>query len=197
MSQNEQLRLNRVAALEAAVELHATVRGDFHLFPGVDAGVTFDRIETEVRHTAETFAAWLYGTSQLVITQGPIINQQTGDSRSPSPAPGDTMAQIHDNEDTSFIVEPKDPKGFPTSGDAITWDINPDDGSVVTKTVSADGLTLSVSAVAPGTVTGRVTDASANGADGNPLSASFTVDVVTAGTATIDIQQGPVTVQGQ
>lgn len=190
----EQFRLNRVAALEAAVRFHESV-GDLELRCGEAADTTISRGELAVRETAATFLAWLNGSTSISLIAGPTINQDTGRISDPPILTGDNMAQIHDNENTSFTVKTKDNKGFETA-DAITWQIAPDDGSIITWSTSEDGKTINVVSVAPGTVTGTVTDTQAFGPDGvTPLSASFTIDVLVGGTATIDVEQGPVTVQ--
>lgn len=190
----EQFRLNRVAALEAAVRFHESV-GDLGLQCGVDADTTITHGELLVRQTATTFLTWLNGAVSITLTTGPTINQDTGQIGDPPILTGDNMAQIHDNENTSFTVKTADGKGFETP-DAVTWQIAPDDGSIITWSTSADGKTINVVAVAPGTVTGTVTDTQAFGPDGTtPLSASFTIDVLVGGTATITVEQGPVTVQ--
>jgi len=192
---NEQLRLNRVAALKAALSMHASIRGDLGLERGEDRKDTFTQDELEIRQTAETFAAWLNGTARIRIVPGPIINQDSGQQRSPLPFTGANVSQIHDNENTSFTVKTEDGKGFETA-DAITWALTPDDGTVLTWSPSADGRTINVSAVAPGSVAGTVTDTQAFGPDGvTPLSATFTIDVLVGGTATITVEQGAVTVQ--
>lgn len=194
MALNEQLRLNRVAALEAAVRFHESV-GDLKLLCGVGADTTISKGELVVRETATTFLMWLNGATSINLIAGPTINQDTGRITDPPTLTGDNMAQIHDNENTSFTVKSEDGKGFETA-DTVTWQIAPDDGSVITWSTSEDGKTINVVSVAPGTVSGTVTDTQAFGPDGTtPLSATFTIDVLVGGTATISVEQGPVTVQ--
>jgi hypothetical protein len=175
----------RMAALEAAVTMHAAIHGDLALQIGVDRAVTIAEAETEIRNTADVFAAWLLGTTTIHFTPGPVYDQTTGQ-------PTDThdeenTMQLTDSQKSSLTVATRDARGFDTP-DQVEWALTPDDGSIVTATVSDDSKTLAFSAVAPGQVDGTVTDNSVD----PPLSAPFVISVVPAGTTTITISEGAV-----
>lgn len=177
----------RQAALEASVAMHLGIRGDLRLRPGVDRAVTLAAAEDEIRATAETFAAWIYGTTTLRLSAGPITKQATGEPAG-TPNPQGDAVQIHDDEQFTLTVDTKDAKGFETADD-ISWLV--DDGTTVSLSVSEDGRTCTVVAGSPGSAVITVTDNSTTPA----LVATEAVDVVPGGTATITLTEGDVTKQ--
>jgi len=171
----------RAAALQAAVEFHASV-GDLDLRCGVDAGQTIGAGQISVLDTAERFLTWLRGPAHMTLIAGPITNQTTGLPTGTTPE-GDTV-QLHDDEQFDLSVDTKDAKGFETQ-DVIDWSV--DDESVATLTVSDDGRSATVVAGNPGSAVVTVSD--------GVLSATEAVDVVAAGTATITLVEGAVSKQ--
>ena len=101
----------RAAALQAAVEFHASV-GDLDLRCGVDAGQTIGAGQISVLDTAERFLTWLRGPAHMTLIAGPITNQTTGLPTGTTPE-GDTV-QLHDDEQFDLSVDTKDAKGFET-----------------------------------------------------------------------------------
>lgn len=172
----------REIALQAALELHAGIDGEFALQLGVGKESTVAAAENAVRSTAETFAAWLLGTTRIALVRGQVVSQTTGQPTG-TPSEGAPM-QIHDNEKFALTVDTKDAKGFETA-DSITWSAD-DNGAVIELQVSDDSRSCEVVAVAPGSAVITVSD------DAAGLSATEAVDVVAGGTATISLVEGAV-----
>jgi hypothetical protein len=93
---------------------------------------------------------------------------------------GSMSVTMTDSQMVTYTVEPEDSKGFPVQ-DTLTWTAS-DGGTVLTVTPSADGLSCTFDAVAPGTSTVSVTD-------GN-LSASDLITVTTGSAATLALTPG-------
>lgn len=166
---------NRVAALFAAVELL--------MYHGSEMGA--EDLRDEVSETYATFLGLLEAPGpaiSLLLTAGPITDQETGQPFL-SHNEGPNM-QIPDNFKVDYTAEPVDSKGVVT-GDSLVW-ASDDNGAVVTLVVSADTHTCTVSAVAPGTANGTVTDNTVT----PPLSTPFVVSVVAGGTATLNLTAG-------
>lgn len=184
MPLNDATALAREHALRAALELHLGIDGELTLQPGVDKRATIAAVEDDIRSTAETFAAWLLGTTSIRLTRGPITKQQPPGLFA-APNPEGVPVQIHDDEKFTLTVHTQDAKGFETS-DAIDW--TADNTDVVTLQVSDDGRSCTVVAGNPGSAVITVTDTSTD----PQLSATEAVDVVAGGTATITLTEGPV-----
>lgn len=173
----------RIAALQAAVDTHARI---LRLCPGVDRAATIAQAETTIRHTADTYLAWLRGTVRLRLTPGPIQDQATGlPTGSPHPE-GDNPMQLHDNEKVTYTADTEDAKGIDTV-ETIEWTI--DNTGVATINVSDDTRTCEVVAGVPGSAI-LTANIPALG-----LSATEAIDVVPGGTATITLVPGDVTEQ--
>lgn len=179
----------RAAALQAAVAFHGSV-GDLDLRLGVASDETIAAGELAVLDTAERFLTWLRGPARLIVTVGVVVDQTTG-LPTGTPIPQGAPVQIHDNEQYDLTVSFEDAKGFATTDtDPVSWTSS--DETVATVAVSPDTLTGTVVAGNPGSavVTVEVTLA-----DGTVLTATEAVDVVPAGAATINLAEGPVSVQ--
>lgn len=176
----------RIAALQAAVTTHVSLGSPMLcLCLGVDRADTIAQAETDIRHTADTYLAWLQGTVRLRLVPGPIQDQSTG-APTGSPIPeGDTM-QLHDNEKCTITADTEDAKGFDTP-EVLEWSF--DNADVASITVSEDTKSCTVVAGAPGS---GVLTASIPALG---LSATLAVDVVPGGTATIELVPGEVTEQ--
>ena len=169
----------RIAALQAAVTTHVRI---LRLCPGVDRAATIAQAETDIRHTADTYLAWLRGTVRLRLTPGPIRDQATG-LPTGTPAPeGETM-QINTGQKFDVTADTEDAAGYDTP-ETIAWSI--DNEEVATLTVSEDTHTCTVTSGAPGSAVLTATVTSMD----PPLSATLAVDVVPAGTATIELVPG-------
>ena len=170
----------RVAALQAAVATHA--RLGLRLCPGVDRAETIAQAELDIRRTAGIYLAWLHGTVRLRLTPGPIRDQATGlPTGTPTPE-GDTM-QINTGQKFDVTADTEDAAGYDTP-ETIAWSI--DNGDVAVLTVSEDTHTCTVTSGAPGSAVLTATVTSMD----PPLSATLAVDVVPAGTATIELVPG-------
>jgi hypothetical protein len=187
MALNDPASTLRQAALDASLRLHAQIEGEFALRPGVDRNETTLDAEFDVRSTAETFYAWLNGTTHLSLERGPVTKQTSGSPASTT-LNEENAVQIHDDEQFTLTVHTTDSKGFETA-DQIDWAV--DDETVATLQVSADGRTCTVLAGTPGSAVITVTDSATDPV----LSATEAVDVVAGGTATISLTEGDVSKQ--
>lgn len=88
--------------------------------------------------------------------------------------------QLKDNEQFSISVEVDDSKGFPVSGDAVTYTAA--DPSVVSLQPSDDGLSCLIVAGNPGSTVVTVSDGT--------ITATEAVDVVAGDAATFKITEG-------
>ncbi len=164
----------RTVALNAAVALHR--RHSDHA----------RQLDDRVLATADRFAAFLGGTVRLRLTAGPITDQETDAPTGATIPEGATVAQLHDNEKFTVTADTEDAKGFDTS-EVIEWTFdNPDVAGLV---VSADTKSVDVIAGIPGSGVLTATVPALG------LSATLAVDVVAAGTATIELAVGDVGVQ--
>lgn len=153
--------------------------GDLRVQCGVDREETVANAELVVRRTADKFAAWINGTTRLHLIPGPVVDEATG---APAGAinQGDSMAQLNTGQKIDVTADTEDAAGYDTA-ETIEWSI--DNSDVASLTVSEDGKTCTVVSGAPGSA---VLTASLPNLD-PPLSATLAVDVVPAGTATINL----------
>jgi hypothetical protein len=166
--------LAREQALRAALDLHRA---------SLDRPGTIGDAEDAVRATAETFTAWLLGTTRIRLTRSPITSQTTGQPA--GQAPEGATVQIHDDETFTLTVNTRDARGFETA-DTIDWAV--DNGDVLSLQISDDSRSCRVVAGTPGSAVVTVTDTAID----PQLSATEAVDVVPGGTATITLTEGPV-----
>jgi hypothetical protein len=176
---SEDVRVQRARALDLAVAL----------WEGEAFGAETDRADPDTATqdmlaTATAIYRWLTGPVAFVITIGPVLSQSTGEPTGRTM--GGTPMQLHDDEQVALSVGVFDAKGAEitddpaTTNDDLVWSFdNPD---VATLEVSADTRTCTVVAGLPGSGTGTVVLGA--------VAASFAVDVVPAGAATITITEG-------
>lgn len=167
---------NRQAALSAAVELHQHL--GIYLLPGIAREQTVADAELAIRHTADHFAAWLDGTTRLRLSASTPVDESAGVSG--APIQGATAMQMNTGQKFSVIADTKDASGFDTP-ETIAWSI--DNLDVATLQVSEDTHTCTVVSGTPGSAVLTATVTSLD----PPLSATLAVDVVPAGTATINL----------
>ncbi|WP_157253228.1 hypothetical protein [Nonomuraea typhae] len=168
----------RAAALNAAVAVHAAF--GLRLHRGVDRDITARQAELAIRRTADVFAAWLAGTSRIRLVPGPVVNEWTGE---PVDHIQGAIMQMNTGQKCSIVCDTEDAAGYDTV-ETIEWSLdNPD---VATLQVSEDTRTCTVVSGAPGSA---VLTASIPALG---LSATLAVDVVPAGTATIELVPGEV-----
>lgn len=169
----------RAAALTAAIETHLIV-GDLRLCLGTGRDEAVANAETAIRKTAETYAAWIAGTTRIRLIPGPVVDEATGAPAGATNQGDNTMAQLNTGQKFDVTADTEDAAGYDTN-ETIEWSLdNPD---VASLTVSVDGKTCTVVSGAPGSA---VLTASLPNLD-PPLSATLAVDVVPAGTATINL----------
>lgn len=174
----------RAAALTAALEMHLIV-GGLRMECGVAREETVANAELAIRKTADKFAAWIDGTTRLRLIPGPVTDEATGAPVGATITPGENMTQLNTGQKFSVKVDTEDAAGYDTA-ETIEWTV--DNTDVATLTVSEDTRSCEVVSGAPGSA---VLTASITSLD-PPLSATLAVDVVPAGTATIELIAGDV-----
>ncbi|GIH26049.1 hypothetical protein Aph01nite_43590 [Acrocarpospora phusangensis] len=174
MTPTEQ-RNARAAAVTAAVQLHAAL-GLPPLQTGVCACGAIRLAERRVRHTADVLAAFIVGTT--VIRLKPVVIVEEATSTSINPPEGATTMQMNTGQKFFVEVDTEDASGFDTH-ETIEWGIS--DEAVATLQISEDTQSAWVVSGAPGSAVLTASIPNLN------LSATLAVDVVPAGTATIEI----------
>lgn len=170
---------HRQTALTAALQLHLEL--GLTLQPGVAKEQTVADAELAIRRTADKFLAWLRGTARLRLIVGPVLDEITGVPMGTQPQ-GEIM-QINTGQQFGVTADTEDAAGFDTP-ETIAWVI--DNADVASITVSADTKTCTVVSGVPGSAVLTATVTSLD----PPLSATLAVDVVPAGTATIELVAG-------
>lgn len=172
----------RAAALQAAAVLH----GPLVLLPGVDRAVTEYATQLAIRRLADQLAAYLLGTARLHLIPGPVVDEaEDVPIGTPTHQEDVAMTQLNTGQKFRVTVDTEDAAGYDTA-ETIEWSI--DNGDVATLIVSEDTRSVEVVSGAPGSA---VLTASITSLD-PPLSATLAVDVVPAGTATIELVAGDV-----
>lgn len=175
----------RTAALAAAATLHGPLR----LRPGVDRETTEHEAQLAVRRIADRLAAYLLGTAHLHLIAGPVVDET---ATAPPGAPayeGVVMTQMNTAKKFELSIAAADAAGFPTTPN-VTWAIdNPD---VAELQVAEDEQTCVVVSGTPGSAILTVTIEDENAEGVEPLSVTHAIDVVPAGTATIELVAGEV-----
>lgn len=165
----------RKAALDAAVRLH----GPAFLQPGIDADATYTAHVDRVLDTATRFTHWLGGTTRLRLTPGPVLAEDAGHQ----PEGENAVTQLNTGQQFTLTADTEDASGYDTP-ERVEWSI--DNTEVASLTASEDGKTATIVSGAPGTATVTATLPDLG------LSATHAVDVVPAGTATINLVAGDV-----
>lgn len=170
------------AALAASVAMHTAI--GLRLQRGVDRNTTIRDAEDAIRQTADKFVAWQAGTVRARLVPGPVVDESTGETITTTPE-GATAMQLNTGQKFSVTCDTEDAAGYDTP-ETIAWTIDLPD--VATLVVSADTRTCEVISGAPGSAVLTATVTSLD----PPLSATLAVDVVPAGTATIELVPGDV-----
>jgi hypothetical protein len=176
VSPDERLDLRIAALREAAGTFASTL---------AEAGSASDSETAAMLERANRFYGWLVGITKLFIRVGPPVGEDS-DVTWPkhSPAEGE-IVQINTGEKFSVAIDTRDAAGYPTDA-TVEWSVA--DESIATVQLDAgDDQKGWVISGAPGStvLTVRVTDVEP------PLEATLAVDVVPAGTATVQINAGP------
>ncbi|WP_326646699.1 hypothetical protein OG884_18910 [Streptosporangium sp. NBC_01755] len=175
----------RAAALHAAAVLH----GPLTLLPGVDRQVAERAAQESIRRLADGLAAYVLGTTRIHLIPGPVVDEAADVPPGTPQREGEVMTQMNTGHKFELSIDARDAAGFPTRPN-VTWSI--DDPSVAELQVAEDEQTCVVVSGAPGSAVLTVTieDETAEGQE--PLSVTHAVDVVPAGTATIELVAGEV-----
>ncbi len=168
----------RAAALTAAIETHLII-GGLRIRPGVARERTVAEAENAIRRTADVYAAWIAGTTRIRLIPGLVVDEASG-ALARADIQGDSTMQINTGQKFDVTADTEDAAGYDTN-ETIEWSI--DNSDVASLIVSEDGKTCTVTSGAPGSA---VLTASLPNLD-PPLSATLAVDVVPAGTATINL----------
>jgi hypothetical protein len=169
----------RAQALAAAAVLHAPRFGAARA-----AGRHQDDGDEAVLTTANRLAAWLLGPVTLQLIPGQVTTQGSpAHPRHYHHTEGMTM-QIADNDDIVFTVNAEDSKHFPVV-DPCTFTTDDPNGAVATLVPAADGMSVTLKAVAPGTVNLTCTDGRISGTEAIVVTVGPVASLVmTAGTPT-------------
>lgn len=167
----------RITALRAAAGTFTNTLPEPEVNPDSQTSVMLER--------ADRFYGWLVGEVRIIIRIGPVV-EETSDVGWPKhpTAEGETV-QINTGQKFSVAIDTRDASGYATDA-TVEWSIA--DETVATVVLDAgDDQKGWVISGAPGStvLTVRVTDVEP------PLEATLAVDVVPAGTATVQINAGP------
>lgn len=175
----------RQTALLAAAALH----GPVVLQPGVDREVTYRAAQQEIRRIAAGLSAYVLGTASIRLIPGPVVDEGEDVPSGTPRREGVVMTQMNTSKKFTLSIAAKDAAGFATTPN-VTWTIdNPD---VAELQVAEDEQTCVVVSGAPGSAVLTVTIEDENAEGEEPLSVTHAVDVVPAGTATIELVAGDV-----
>lgn len=166
----------RQTALAAAVTLHGPLR----LQPGVPRQDTVTAAELAVRRTAEVFTAWLLGTTRIHLVPGLVVDEATGIPA--EPRRGEKM-QLNTGQKVTYTADTEDASGYDTV-ETIEWSTN--EPTVAVLTVSEDTRSCEVVSGVPGSAVLKASIPALG------LEVTEAIDVVPAGTATIELVAGPV-----
>lgn len=136
--------------------------------------------EPEVLARAARIAAFIEGRTIQVQTGAWTYKQASADLPRRTVITTGGSVQIKDSEQFSISVAVQDSKGFPVSGDTLTY--SQADPAVVSLQPSADGLSCLIVGGNPGSTVVTITDGT--------ISATEAVDVVPGDAATFQITEG-------
>lgn len=134
---------------------------------------------------ANRFYGWLAGVTRLILRIGPVVGESSDIGWPRNPAPEGEIVQINTGQKFSVAIDTRDAAGYETDA-VVEWSVA--DESVATVVLDeGDDQKGWVISGAPGStvLTVTVTDAP----DLPP--ATLAIDVVPAGTATVQINTGP------
>lgn len=167
----------RIAALRDAAGTFATTLAE--------PGTASDSETAAMLERANRFYGWLAGVTRLIIRVGPAVGEDS-DVTWPKrkPAEGEIM-QINTGQKFSVAIDTRDASGYPTDA-TVEWAIADETVATVVLDDGDDQKGWVISGAPGSTVlTVRVTDVEP------ALEATLAVDVVPAGTATVQINAGP------
>jgi hypothetical protein len=162
---------------------------DRRLAAQISARIT-DPLGDSFEARADRVYAWLRARAtvqpaRLIVVPGPVQDQPPG---------GQRMAlelDMTDVQQDDFTVQPVDSKGFATADGPLTWSED-SNGAVIAITPSADGMSVTAVAVAPGQATLSVTDGTLTGSELVVVTPGPVASLqITAGTPTDQAPPGP------
>lgn len=144
-----------------------------------------DSQTTAILKRADRFYGWLVGVTRVIIRTGPVVDETSGVKEPQHPAPEGATVQINTGEKFSVAIDTRDAAGYPTDA-TVEWSIADETVATVVLDEGDDQKGWVISGAPGSTVlTVTVTDAP----DLPP--ATLAIDVVPAGTATVQINTGP------
>lgn len=177
MATPEETRDLKIAALREAAGTFATTLPE--------SGEYTDSATTAILLRADRFYGWLVGETRILVRVGPVVGEDSDVTWPKRTAEEGETVQINTGEKFSVAIDTRDAAGYPTDA-TVEWSVA--DESVATVQLDAgDDQKGWVISGAPGStvLTVRVTDVEP------ALEATLAVDVVPAGTATVQINAGP------
>ncbi len=177
MATPDETRDLRIAALREAAGTFATTLPEPGEYTDSATAVMLER--------ANRFYGWLVGVTRLILRVGPAVGEDSDVTWPKHTAEEGETVQINTGEKFSVAIDTRDAAGYPTDA-TVEWSIA--DETVATVVLDAgDDQKGWVISGAPGStvLTVRVTDVEP------ALEATLAVDVVPAGTATVQINAGP------
>lgn len=176
VSPEQKLDLRISALREAAGTFASTL---------AEPGTASDSETAAMLERANRFYGWLIGTTRIIIRTGPVVGEASDTSEPQHPAPEGETVQINTGEKFSVAIDTRDAAGYPTDA-TVEWSIADETVATVVLDEGDDQKGWVISGAPGSTVlTVTVTDAP----DLPP--ATLAIDVVPAGTATVQINTGP------
>lgn len=152
---------------------------------GEMAEETHGRGVSTILKAADRFYGWLTGPIRVILLKGPEVEESSTVDTPKTPVPEGAIVQINTGQKFSVAIDTRDAAGYPTDA-TVEWVIADTNVATVVHDDADDQKGWVVSGAPGSTVlTVRVTDVEP------PLEATLAVDVVPAGTATVQINAGP------
>lgn len=134
---------------------------------------------------ANRFYGWLAGVTRLIVRVGPAVGEESDVTWPKHNASEGEIVQINTGQKFSVAIDTRDAAGYPTDA-TVEWSIADETVATVVLDDGDDQKGWVISGAPGSTVlTVRVTDVTP------ALEATLAVDVVPAGTATVQINAGP------
>lgn len=140
---------------------------------------------TAILKRADRFYGWLVGVTRVSFRIGPVVGEASDVSEPKHSAPEGEIVQINTGQKFSVAIDTRDASGYPTDA-TVEWSVADETVATVVLDEGDDQKGWVISGAPGSTVlTVRVTDVEP------ALEATLAVDVVPAGTATVQINAGP------
>lgn len=177
MASPDETRDLRITALREAADTFASTLAE--------PGAVSDSETAAMLERANRFYGWLVGVTRIILRVGPVVGEDSDVSEPQEPAPEGETVQINTGQKFSVAIDTRDAAGYPTDA-TVVWSIADETVATVVLDPGDDQKGWVISGAPGSTVlTVSVTDVEP------PLVATLAVDVVPAGTATVQINAGP------